>query len=146
MLQVVRDTVYILGILKYIGRLLNLNCLTDALRAIFGRRRSNSVQDIFSPHSLLPVNEQCRLRVALLAFKMYKGITPQDISFPITAVVKRSARRENTFVMPTVFKESSRQSLAYRLPSVWGSLPREVRSLSSTKMFIREAKKCIINT
>jgi hypothetical protein len=71
----------------------------DALRAIFGRRRQDYVADIFERYDLLSLSQAYRIQVALLAFKMSKGIIPTDISFPIAAVEKRTSRRATTFVI-----------------------------------------------
>ena len=113
----------------------------DALRAIVGRRRRDSVSNVLVKFDLLPLARLYSLHVALLAFKMVKGRVPSDISFPITAVVKRTDRRATDFVIPFARKESSRHALACRLPAVWGSLPREIRSLTSAKRFAGEVRK-----
>ena len=113
----------------------------DAVRAIFCKRRTESVTEIMRTHELPKLSVLYSLHVALLAFKMSKGTIPKDIAFSITPVMRRTARRPTEFVMPIAVKESSRHALAYRLPAVWGSLPREIRSLSSAKKFTGEAKK-----
>ena len=117
----------------------------DALRAIFGRCRRDSVDDVFDKFELLRLNEICTVQTALLAFKMLKGKIANDISFPITAAAKRTTRRATVFMRPFAVKESTRQALAYRLPAVWGSLPCEIRSITSAKKFAYELKKVIRN-
>ena len=88
--------------------------------------------------SFHPSKKICSVHSALLAFKMVKGIIPPDIAFPITAVVKRTTRRETVFERPFARKESTRHSLAYRLPVLWSSLQCAIRSLTSAKKFVRE--------
>ena len=109
----------------------------DALRAIFGLRRRDSVSSLFKQHDLLPIEIIYRVHVALLSFKISKGKIPCDVALPIAAVTKRFDRRPTTFVLPFSLLETSRQALAYRLPQVWGSLPSEIRSLNSGNMFVR---------
>ena len=113
----------------------------DALRAIYARRRRDSVQDIYFAENLLLLHRLYKIRVAVLAYKISKQLVPPEISFPLTAVVTRSTRRATTFEIPFVSKEISKHALAQRLPSIWGSIPREIRSLTSVKIFVREIKK-----
>lgn len=113
----------------------------DGLRAVFGRSRRDSLTDLFVEHNLLPLGELYIVHVAPLAFKMTKGFTPDDITFPITAVFKRTSRRATRFEMPLAVKESSRHALAYRLPAIWTSLPSEIRTLTSVKKFAKKVRE-----
>jgi Reverse transcriptase (RNA-dependent DNA polymerase) len=117
----------------------------DALRAIFGRKRHDSVADILDKYRLPSIVQLHKIRVALLAYKMSREIIPPEISFPITAIVIRSARRATAFEMPLAIRESSRQALTYRLPLVWGSIPHEVRFITSAKKFVLEVKRRVID-
>ena len=105
------------------------------MRAIFALRRRDSVRDFYS------VNKLYKVRVATLAYKIARGLVPSEISLPLTAVATRSTRRATTFEIPFVSRETSRHALAHRLPTIWGSIPREMRSLSSVKLFVREIMK-----
>lgn len=117
----------------------------DAIRVIFGKRRSDSVTDLMGKYSLPKLRALYAHHVALLAFKMSRGIIPADIAFPIVAVNRRTARRPTEFVIPFATRESSRHALACRLPTVWTSLPREIRSLKSAKKFAEVAKQYFVN-
>ena len=112
----------------------------DALRAIFNRRRRDSVRDLYIEHNLATIEVLYKLRVALLAYKINRKNVPQDVSFSINPVTKRSDRRVTSFTLPLCRNESSRHTLAYRLPAMWGSLPAEVRSIKSAKMFLEAVK------
>jgi len=116
----------------------------DALRAITGRSRRESVSDVYSSYGLLTVRGLHRLSVAILGFKMTNGRIPAEISFPLTPISSRSSRRATSFCVPLVVKNSSRHALAYTLPKVWGSLPHEIRSLTSAKKFSREVTKVLL--
>ena len=113
----------------------------DAIRAIFGIRRRDSVARLAEELDLPPLSTIVTVHTALLAYKMSKGLVPSDIAFPITPVAKRTARRATSFQTPFSAKQSSRHALAYLLPTVWSSLPRDIRSITSAKKFVNEVKK-----
>lgn len=115
----------------------------DAMRAIFDKRRHESVSPLYSQNGLLTVNQIVRAAVAVLAFKTAKGIVPNDIALRLIPTTSRTSRRPTTYETPFARHVFSRQSPAFRLPTVWGSIPRELRSLNSLKKFRAEFEKTL---
>lgn len=118
----------------------------DALRAITGRRRRDSVRDLFATYHLLNVENLCRYRQTVMAFKMLRGTIPADIAFPLQTVHSRATRRGNDLGVPNFRRESSRQALAYRLPLNWNLLPSEIRALNSAASFTSKLKGYLVDS
>lgn len=117
----------------------------DALRAMFGRRRRDSVADILREHSLPNMRQIRDIRTSLAAYAITREHVPGDIAFAINPIAKRSDRRPTRFETPFTRKESSRRALAYSLPSLWSSLPHDLRSLVSVEEFRRRIKEFLLN-
>lgn len=107
----------------------------DALRAITCKRRRDSVEHLFDELKILNVKSMCRNRQALLAFRILHDRVPDDIKLPLSTKSTRTTRQEGELRVPLVRRELSRHAPLCRLPSVWNSLPREIRDLTSAMMF-----------
>ena len=112
----------------------------DAIRAMFGRRRRESVCDIFTSFSLLTFKKLYESNVLLFAYKIWNQLVPVEVTVPLSTAAERSGRRHSLFEVPNVNKEISRHALSNRLPRIWGSLPRELRALRPAKLFLRHVK------
>lgn len=117
----------------------------DALRAITGRRRWDSVKDLYASFNVLPVDELCNLQRVTMGFKMLRGRVPADIVFPLPYVDYQRTRQANDLKIPYVRLETSRQALAHSIPVAWNSLPREIQSLSSVAAFTTEVKSHLMS-
>jgi hypothetical protein len=115
----------------------------DALRAIAGRRRRDSVADLFTTFDILTIDEILACKEAVTMFKMMNGKVPEDACLPLPLPHHQSARRPFDLRVPHATRGPSRHSLHFRLPSRWNSLPNEIRSLKSVAMFESETKKFV---
>lgn len=116
----------------------------DALRAIFHKRRRDSVTELYTRYDLLQIDQLYMLKVALIGHKIINGRLPGDLSLAITPKAKISDRRPTQFNVPLYTRESSRHTLHYRLPVVWGALPHSIRAIKSCKKFKYEATNFIL--
>ena len=82
-----------------------------------------------------PIPPVYRTAVAILAFKVAKGIVPGDITSPLHPCPARSSRRQTSFEVPFTRHEFIRQAFGHHLPVVWSEIPRGIRRLRSVKTF-----------
>ena len=121
------------GVLGKIRVLVN-----DAIRAIFDRRRCESVADLYGRHGIFSVEQLYYHRLAALAFKAARDLVPSDINFSIAPrVPTRPTRRRTAFAIAVSRNHFDDLCLAYRLPRLWGDLPRELRQSRSLKVFCK---------
>lgn len=107
----------------------------DAVRALFGRKRRDSVRHLYLEHDILTADQLIAVKRSAMIFRMQHGGIPQDICFPFEPLHARETRHAANLRVPKVGRELSRQSPRYCLPTIWNSLPSEIRSLSSAETF-----------
>ena len=113
----------------------------DALRALFGRKRRDSVRDLYLLHDILTVDQLIAMKWAVMIFKMQHGGIPQDISFSFKSLHARETRQAANLRVPKVGRELSRHSPRYCMPTIWNSLPSEIRSLTSAETFLTRVRE-----
>jgi hypothetical protein len=106
----------------------------DAIRAVLGKRRSESVSADISKQGILPADKLCFYRQSVLMYKMRNNMLPKDITFEFECSSSR-LRRSSDLRPPNFRLESSRMSLAYTLPKIWNSLSNTLRDAPNLGQF-----------
>ena len=108
----------------------------DAIRAILGIRRSESISHELEKMNVLGITELHRVALALTAFRKSKTDGSRELFPLLVARSTRPIRRRTVFQRPlTPLSQYLRQALLSKIPGVWGSIPRSIRSIPSRNRF-----------
>ena len=113
----------------------------DAIRAVTGRSRIESVADYYSKLNILSVDKLTDKSLSILAFKFRKGMVPAEGPFDICVRSAGPTRRRPSLRVPRPRSLLASHCLRHRLPSVWNGLSPSTKKASTIKTFKKKLRQ-----
>ena len=112
-----------------------------AARIVTGTRKFEHITPYLKDLRWLPVAMQLEVRDTIMTYKSLNGLTLRNFFTTRSEIYEGNTRNKDKLHVPLCRTTTGQRSFKYRGTSLWNSLPKEIRNISSLDSF----KKQIMN-
>ena len=112
-----------------------------AVRIVTGARKFEHITPYLKDLNWLPVAMQLEVRDIIMTYKSLNGLTLRNVFTTRSEIYEGNTRNKDKLHVPLCRTTTAQPSFKYRGTSLWNSLPKNIRDISSLDCF----KKQIMN-